>query len=647
MLGYFPEPYPDELFYSLCSRFQERMQYSSSKALLEEFFGTITVGPVVDFPTHLEYFVSILPPGNSYTVDSLIDDHTLLPFYGAFLEAGQLADVRSKMCQQVKGGIYPRSWAIARPVSLPHSLRFCPVCSQQDREEKGEFYWHRLHQVPGVEVCPTHYTWLELTDVSITSRRHKRDEFISAQQAIRLTPARPLDLSNPCHTELIAIALDAAWLLKQHQLAPGLQSLHKRYLISLINNDFAWYSGNLKLEKLVSFFRKHYPPELLERLNCTIEHDVGQNWLTRLVQRKKEQFKSSILHLLLIHFLGHSAESFFALSDELKPFGEGPWPCLNPVCAQYLKPCIDNCQIEYKASSSGRPTGIFSCTCGFVYKRIGPDKSPSDVTRYTKVLLYGCEWETTLRKLWDEPGLRISEIARRLHVCRATVSLHADRLNLPFPRPNHPRNRRRKLPLKNYGCHSMDAEILTTDVKKTKRTAWLKALEENPDANITELKAKLPDEFGWLSRHDRTWFSAHKPAPRRHVAVTVDWLNRDASYLEKAQTGVSLLRNTPGRPIRITTSTIAKSMELSAVYIRLNLDKMPLTAAFLDSVSETPEMIALRRIQWVAECYQQEGACPSYRQLIRRAGMSNAMALKVPVQHAINAALQALQQCSR
>jgi hypothetical protein len=190
----------------------------------------------------------------------------------------------------------------------------------------------------------------------------------------------------------------------------------------------------------------------------------------------------------------------------------------------------------------------------------------------------------------------------------------------------------------------MDAEILTTDVKKTKRTAWLKALEENPDASIRELKAKLPDEFGWLSRHDRTWFSAHKPAPRRHVTVTVDWLNRDASYLEKAQTGVSLLRNTPGRPIRITTSTIAKSMEMSAEYIRLNLDKMPLTATFLESVSETPEMFAVRRIQWIAECYQQEGACPSYRQLIKRAGIGNIMALKVPVQDAINAALQALQQ---
>jgi hypothetical protein len=48
---------------------------------------------------------------------------------------------------------------------------------------------------------------------------------------------------------------------------------------------------------------------------------------------------------LLIQFLGYTAEEFFQLPnsppDEFKPFGEKPWPCLNPVCKRFQQPGIE------------------------------------------------------------------------------------------------------------------------------------------------------------------------------------------------------------------------------------------------------------------------------------------------------------------
>ena len=40
------------------------------------------------------------------------------------------------------------------------SLKYCPLCAKEDVRCHGVSYWHLIHQVPGVEACPDHQTWL-------------------------------------------------------------------------------------------------------------------------------------------------------------------------------------------------------------------------------------------------------------------------------------------------------------------------------------------------------------------------------------------------------------------------------------------------------------------------------------------------------
>ncbi|WP_180267380.1 hypothetical protein [Nostoc linckia] len=40
MLCAFPDPYPGELVYSICARFQERVQYPSLRSTVEDLFQT-------------------------------------------------------------------------------------------------------------------------------------------------------------------------------------------------------------------------------------------------------------------------------------------------------------------------------------------------------------------------------------------------------------------------------------------------------------------------------------------------------------------------------------------------------------------------------------------------------------------------------
>ena len=40
------------------------------------------------------------------------------------------------------------------------SLKYCSVCAKEDIRRFGVTYWHRSHQVSGVEACPVHKVWL-------------------------------------------------------------------------------------------------------------------------------------------------------------------------------------------------------------------------------------------------------------------------------------------------------------------------------------------------------------------------------------------------------------------------------------------------------------------------------------------------------
>jgi hypothetical protein len=43
----------------------------------------------------------------------------------------------------------------------PLSIKYCGVCASEDIKQFGLSYWHRSHQIPGIETCSVHNVWLE------------------------------------------------------------------------------------------------------------------------------------------------------------------------------------------------------------------------------------------------------------------------------------------------------------------------------------------------------------------------------------------------------------------------------------------------------------------------------------------------------
>jgi len=429
MVGYFPTPYPDEILYSLCARFSARVGYSNAKAVLEELFGTRDAAATIDLPNNLRHLSAALPVGSSLTPERLINRHTLLPFFSAFLPPERVLQIEADMQGDRGQAGYMRSGVMASRIPTPRYLRFCPACTQEDRRLSKETYWHRTHQISGVEVCPTHEMFLEASGVS---RRAGRDnlQFIAADEAARALPPRRIDSSDSNHQALLQVACDVTWLLEHPISGSELSGLHGRYLRLLAERGLATCTGCIHVPQLLGEFTRHYSPSLLQRFHCklTYSDQTKTNWLLKLVRPPKHA-QHPLYHLLLIQFLGRTAEEFFQLADTSRPCGEGPWPCLNPAAAHYRQPVILKCQLGDRLRY-GRPTGKFSCDCGFAYVRTGPHFASEDRFRVGRIISFGQAWETELKQLWRDSSLSISEIGRRLGVDPLTVRRHAARMEL-------------------------------------------------------------------------------------------------------------------------------------------------------------------------------------------------------------------------
>jgi len=253
MIGMFPDPYPDELLYSIAARYAERVGYNSPTKTLEELFGAGSTRMSVDFPLGLNHLIETLPPGHAYTVEDLMYKHTLLPFYGPFLPPERTWRLMNAMREKQGKGIHWYVGVTMGSIQPPQWLRFCPECTQEDSRTVGEPYWHRQHQLPGVEVCPQHHVFLEASSVRYANRRW-RNELMPADQGITLHAPRPINVQVKAHALLCQVAENITWLLTQPYWSFDLMTLKRRYFILLHEKGFASVGGHLRSQALRQAF---------------------------------------------------------------------------------------------------------------------------------------------------------------------------------------------------------------------------------------------------------------------------------------------------------------------------------------------------------------------------------------------------------
>jgi hypothetical protein len=316
MLGFFPTPYPDEFFYSIIARYHIRSGNISFKQTNTDLLGLPSqqLGRFA-LPNNLNYLFKNLKLFSNQTVDYFIHSYTLYPYYVTFLTSQEAWLVKDLMKTKVNRSIF--EVAKVSLTATAHSkkfFKFCPLCLEEDTNKYGEAYWHRIHQTPGVLVCPIHGIALQDSLVSLETIGIHYHAASSENCSLATNSTTYLDETLQ---KLLMFAKDIEWLVNYCYLSfQGMAWLRKQYQSYLTSQGFLKVFSKSKFtfnsQKFVSHIFDFYGTDFLENINPILIKKPETYFTNCLLACDVNPLIDRVTHLLLIKFLAGSIQDFFS-----------------------------------------------------------------------------------------------------------------------------------------------------------------------------------------------------------------------------------------------------------------------------------------------------------------------------------------------
>ncbi|NQX71812.1 TniQ family protein [Paenibacillus alba] len=581
-MSYFPELYPDEILYSGLARYHQRAGGASQKSTMVDLFGTTEVCAVTDLPGHLQGLSTII--GGIYSPERLLLEHTLYPYYTAFLPKDMATAVGQSMF--VTSGPFGTAHSLvglpASAIKSPLQLRFCNSCIMDDTRQYGEPYWHRIHQVPGIYICSKHQEFLQNSSVPYTSKYHKH-QLIPLSAAIKAILPTSNFTIHADFDQLMFISTQSSILLDSSNRNVDFGGINSNnYAERLQAKQLVNLSGYYRFKSIINQFKMLYGEELLELLYCSVSVKNQDSWIHKLL-RNPHSVTHPLRHILIMRFLDISLQKNEPVTTVYHPFGMGPWPCLNKAADHYKQNVVEECKIS-RCSKSLKPIGTFACTCGFVFARKGPDITSEDRYRIGRIKQFGDVWRAKLRELTKTQSLSFRQMGRELNVNSITVQRQ---LHLV---PN--------------------LEILGDESKvKDKKLR----IRESLNSCINQIENPTGVFDGQM---------APKPQKVRSLPIKrVNWVERDHFLYPKLQHAQKvILEEDP--PIRVTVTEFGKRCG-HYVWLEKKIKLLPKCEEFVREHQESTQQFQIRRLEWASNrLLKQFGTISGWR-LLKLAGISN------------------------
>ena len=345
-------------------------------------------------------------------------------------------------------------------------------------------------------------------------------------------------------------------------------------------------TGRINQSRLLTDFKKFYPFDFLKSLESDFDDNNRKNWLQLMLTNSK-RFIHPIRHLLFIRFLFGGTKEFLSYSGKYKPFGDGPYPCLNPVADHYRQNVIRNCELK-RTHSISNPVGVFKCDCGFVYCRQGPDNTEDDRLRYGKVLQFGHVWDDKFKELVCKSS-NITYIAKEMKCYRNTVIRYATLLGIVDKL-----NTKQRIISKEIGKQISEIGL---DEYKEQITQFI---IDNPNTTRQQIKDTLTKQYMLLSIRDKRWLETVLPQPFKDGAKfkkdykDKNWELKDKELLQEIKQLVRVILLFEEKPRRVTRTYIAKRISYFGILSREVIKNLPRTEEYLLSCCETVEEFRIR-----------------------------------------------------
>jgi hypothetical protein len=484
MLGFMPRLYEDELIYSWLARYHLYSGNNGPKLTMGELFGHSQYLAVPDLPTNLDLLAKHV---EHFKIDDLsrwLTSHTFFNYYTNFLPASTKEKVRNTMVfGGNRGANHMVTGMMASSVKENIYFRFCPDCVKEDIESNGETYWRVGQQLPGVLFCIKHNQIL--CNSQVRFRQLNKHIYVAAtiENCIVTSYQNTFDMNMTDHLKSIAQELH---FLSEKELSVTCDELEHIYQVALQNKGLASINGTVDQDELTRQFLYFYGKDVLLTLQSETRTSEESCWLKAITRKHRKAFHP-IRHVLFLRFLGLSLAELESINKlAYKPFGEGPFPCLNAAADHYKHMVIDNVKVT-RCNGTKRPVGTFICKCGFEYTRRGPDTYPNDKYRIGRVKEFGTTWHMQLQQLLSVDKFSFRKVAKILHVDTNTVIKYA-----------------------TYKPKKLQIHI-QNDLVELKKSLWLESCANNPVFTVTQLRKSSSALYRWLYRNCKEWLVKNSP----------------------------------------------------------------------------------------------------------------------------------------
>jgi len=558
MLPFFTNPYPNELIYSAIARYHFYSGNIDCKDTLEELFDNRSVIPSVGIGSYFSVLAEKL--GAHYSVESLLANHTIYPYYASFLSKQRQQEILNDVKKDGRG-LYTRLGIVAGSICIKNGIYYCAICAKSNTEQYGEPYIHREHQLQGIDYCPHHEVLLREYPVIQDSRI----EYIRFElNHMNLSELYEID----SHKEIsVYLAKQAYKLLHLPLHSLSKEDINFKYKALLRDHNLITASNRVRQHELYQIFKIIFSSGFLKCYQSELSEEDEYNWL-KVLTRNMKRHVHPFRHLLFLYFLKHDIEDLVVLTKDIGAFGKGPFPCLNKAASHYQQLIILKIEVtkDYKSKIL---IGTFTCSCGFIYAR----KQTTDMFELGRVKAFGGVWIEKLKTLALEK-LSIRAMAKNLGVDSKTIKRYLSG----------------SVELKQTASHGHSVNKLSQYKKEL-----LNEIRQNPGLSRTELREKFPKQYMYLYRNEKSYLESMLPKVQRQnkPATSVNWSKRDQQYVQRIKRLYLKLIQEP-KPIRITKSVLGRRLGILANLER-HLDKLPKTNKLLHDIIESVPEFQLRR----------------------------------------------------
>lgn len=311
MLSFFPNPYPDELFYSIVTRYHIRSGNKSFKQTLIdllEYYPSQLYSLLL--PNNLNHLIKRVPSTSTLNFERLIWEHTLYPFYRIFLISSEAWSLSKCMKGKLSEPIYKVAKISQHSELNQTPLKFCPNCVRQDIGNFGEAYWHRMHQVPGVFICLPHNCLLQESRIRLITNNLQHEP--ANLENCKLSSAKAYAPETiQCLKEL---ASNIELLMQFNICFQGLPWLRNQYQNYLVQGGFIPKKRGdrvcLDRQAFLHDILCHYKQEFWEIIKPGIYRKLEQYLAYCLLSCDVTPTVERVIHIILISYFSHSFQDF-------------------------------------------------------------------------------------------------------------------------------------------------------------------------------------------------------------------------------------------------------------------------------------------------------------------------------------------------